>query len=403
MKKVLLFALLVGLLVVQVTGAKRNKKNKGDKEVAADNMEVDVDDMESSVENDDTAVVDGMLTEDNGMADKDDGKGSDTTTKGKHHKKANECVYSFSVPQTEDKQACSAMDQETKSKLDMLDMKNQQQDALIVAMRDTVTTQLEQLQLLQSQLTAMGALMSQATNPMSMHAMQGGAGMDNQMVYRDCQHVIEESGIGQPNGVFEIHPWNAVRPFKVQCDMEDPEGVWTVIQARSDGSVNFNMDWIAYKVGFGDVNGEYWVGNENLHKLTTQSKYMLRVEFEDWEGNHLVAEYDGFRIDNEYFSYKLNIGKYNGTAGDSMSYHNNQKFSTPDMDNDSSEPTHCAKSYISGWWFNNCFHSNLNGYYHQSNDLSNAAIGGVSWYTLKETNMYSLKAVTMKVRRLGFV
>ena len=35
-----------------------------------------------------------------------------------------------------------------------------------------------------------------------------------------------------------------------------------------DGSVDFRRDWDAYVRGFGDPEGEYWLGLENVHKLT---------------------------------------------------------------------------------------------------------------------------------------
>ena len=41
-----------------------------------------------------------------------------------------------------------------------------------------------------------------------------------------------------------------------------------VAQRRYDGSVNFNRSWADYKDGFGSMDGEFWLGNEILHKLT---------------------------------------------------------------------------------------------------------------------------------------
>ena len=45
-------------------------------------------------------------------------------------------------------------------------------------------------------------------------------------------------------------------------------GGWIVIQKRFDGSVDFYRDWKTNKDGFGDANGEYWVGNEFIHQFT---------------------------------------------------------------------------------------------------------------------------------------
>ena len=47
--------------------------------------------------------------------------------------------------------------------------------------------------------------------------------------------------------------------FDAWCDFDDTNG-WTVIQRRQDGSVDFYLYWADYKEGFGNVDGEYWLG-----------------------------------------------------------------------------------------------------------------------------------------------
>lgn len=59
---------------------------------------------------------------------------------------------------------------------------------------------------------------------------------------------------------------------------------------RLDGSEDFRKSWIQYKEGFGhlspDDTTEFWLGNEKIHLITTQSTlpYTLRIELEDWSG-----------------------------------------------------------------------------------------------------------------------
>jgi hypothetical protein len=81
-------------------------------------------------------------------------------------------------------------------------------------------------------------------------------------------------------------------------------------------------------------------------------------------------------LDDEKSKYKLDISDYfaNSTAGDSLGdsvnafqSHKNMAFSTYDSDNDMRFYDNCAQLFKSGWWFNACFQSNLNGmYYHYS-------------------------------------
>ncbi len=49
---------------------------------------------------------------------------------------------------------------------------------------------------------------------------------------------------------------------------------WTVIQRRSNGSVDFYRGWDEYKNGFGDLRTEFWLGNEKIHQLTNQGQYV---------------------------------------------------------------------------------------------------------------------------------
>ena len=53
-----------------------------------------------------------------------------------------------------------------------------------------------------------------------------------------------------------------------------------------------------------------------------------------------------------------------GNASDSLSNHNGYMFSTVDVNNDKAPACcPCAPAYGGGWWFFDCFESNLNGEY----------------------------------------
>lgn len=67
--------------------------------------------------------------------------------------------------------------------------------------------------------------------------------------------------------------------LQVFCDMETSGGGWTIIQRRRSGLVPFYQDWKQYKQGFGSIRGDFWLGNEHIHRLTRQPT-RLRVELE---------------------------------------------------------------------------------------------------------------------------
>ncbi|XP_019644830.1 PREDICTED: fibrinogen-like protein 1 [Branchiostoma belcheri] len=184
--------------------------------------------------------------------------------------------------------------------------------------------------------------------------------------------------------------------------MDTAGGGWTVIQRRQDGSVTFDRTWEEYKHGFGNKNGEYWLGNDNIHRLTTQKNYHLRIVMLGWDSEWRYAEYDTFRVASESYGYFLTISGYSGTAGDSMAgdnpTNNGMVFSTVDRDNDVWPRGSCSQDYgQGGWWFRDCSLSFLNGRYLGNCGNSCNPGQGVMWYKWRG-DTYSLKSVSMAIR-----
>ncbi|XP_076807355.1 fibrinogen-like protein A isoform X2 [Clavelina lepadiformis] len=174
------------------------------------------------------------------------------------------------------------------------------------------------------------------------------------------------------------------------------EDGWTVFQRRIDGSVNFSRRWDDYANGFGQINGEFWLGLDNIHEMTRGGGCRLKIELWDFHGNQRHADYSSFSIESAENLYRLRVSGYSGNAGDSLSYHNGYPFSTEDNDNDSSSGLNCATGYggSQGWWFGSCAHSYLNGVWMcQSSGYAH----GITWYHWKGYNE-PLKETKMKLR-----
>ncbi|XP_045898681.1 microfibril-associated glycoprotein 4-like [Micropterus dolomieu] len=211
----------------------------------------------------------------------------------------------------------------------------------------------------------------------------------------DCSDIYNHAN-RQPSGVYTIYPIGATSAVQVYCDMESLGGRWTVFQRRMDGTVNFYRGWDQYKMGFGSAAGEYWLGLETLFHLTLRKKYELLVDMEDFSGNKAFARYSSFSIDPESYGYRLHVsGFINGGAGDSLSYHNGQKFTTFDKDQDPYSGN-CAKLRLGAFWYNSCHYANPNGVYRWGADGTVSYVG-VEWYHWKTWN-YSLKTISMKIR-----
>ncbi|XP_015780092.1 PREDICTED: ficolin-2-like [Acropora digitifera] len=205
---------------------------------------------------------------------------------------------------------------------------------------------------------------------------------------KSCLQVLQSGN--NSTGVYRIYP-DGNKPITVSCDMTTDGGGWTVFQRRLDGSIDFYRGWTDYKVGFGNLNGEFWLGNDNLHRIAASGNMTLRVDLEDFDGKAVFAEYSIFKVADGSDKYRLLIGGYNGTF---LSFHSKMRFSAKDQDNDSLN-IHCAVTYKGAWWYNNCHTSNLNGQYLSG---PHATLGdGINWKTFRGYS-YSLKRSEMKLR-----
>ncbi|XP_037633005.1 tenascin-like isoform X2 [Sebastes umbrosus] len=184
------------------------------------------------------------------------------------------------------------------------------------------------------------------------------------------------------------------QPVQVYCDMSTDGGGWIVFLRRQSGRLEFFRNWKNYTAGFGDMNDEFWLGLSNMHKITAGGQYELRVDLRD-KGETAYAQYDKFSVSEPRTRYKVHVGGYSGTAGDSMTYHHGRPFSTYDHDNDIAV-TNCALSYKGAFWYKNCHRVNLMGRYGD-----NSHSKGVNWFHWKG-HEHSIEFAEMKIRPSNF-
>ena len=128
------------------------------------------------------------------------------------------------------------------------------------------------------------------------------------LVKKTCAELFKS---GQKiSGVYTIDP-DGSGAFDVFYDQKTAGGGWTVFQKRLDGSVDFSRGWNDYKRGFGNLNGEFWLGLDKINRLT-KAKSKLHVDLESWKGKTAYAEYSLFAVSDEKNKYKLSLGSYSG-------------------------------------------------------------------------------------------
>ncbi|KAM9735444.1 tenascin-like isoform 6-T6 [Menidia menidia] len=210
---------------------------------------------------------------------------------------------------------------------------------------------------------------------------------------QDCAQILLNGET--TSGLYTIYiGGEESQAIQVYCDMTTDGGGWMVFLRRQNGKLEFFRNWKNYTTGFGNMNDEFWLGLSYLHKITNLGHYELRVDLRD-NGESAYAQYDKFTIAEPRTRFKLYIGAYSGTAGDSMTYHQGRPFSTYDNDNDIAV-TNCALSYKGAFWYKNCHRVNLMGKYGDSSHSK-----GINWFHWKG-HEHSIEFAEMKIRPANF-
>lgn len=189
-------------------------------------------------------------------------------------------------------------------------------------------------------------------------------------VVRSCDELLYDVGSYKKTLVTE----NGTG-IDVICDVEAVGKVWTVFQKRFDNSVAFNRDFASYEDGFGDMDGEFWLGLRNIHELMAGKTHTLRLKMKSG-GSSYSKLYSTFGV-GAGPDYKLSTGR-NGEAN-GLWVNDGSAFSTKDH----GPKKNCPSTRGGGWWFSgsNCGYTNMNGQARLAN------YQGMFWYPIS-TNQY---------------
>jgi hypothetical protein len=201
----------------------------------------------------------------------------------------------------------------------------------------------------------------------------------------DCKDHYDSGA--RTDGVYNISV-QGMGDTSVYCDMTG--GGRTVLQRRYNGDVLFNLWYVDYINGFGDVAGDHWLGLELMHLLTTRpgaTNSLLIAVVDAQYGMHEYMNYANVWVDDRDSGYKLHV---TSTAQDRASpymelfqmsgkgLHKNDgwSFSTINHDVDA-RVDGCAHRAPAGggWWYNDC------SFFYINADFGDMRAGGKSIIT----------------------
>ncbi|XP_029084063.1 angiopoietin-related protein 3 isoform X2 [Monodon monoceros] len=167
---------------------------------------------------------------------------------------------------------------------------------------------------------------------------------------------------------------------------EHTSGIYSI---RPSNSQVFNV--------YCDVtSGEFWLGLEKIYSLVKQSKYILRIELEDWKDNKHYIEYS-FHLGDHETNYTLHLVEIAGNVPNALPEHKDLMFST--WDHKAKGHFNCPESNSGGWWCHDvCGENNLNGKYNKPKAKTKPERRrGICWKS-QNGRLYSIKSTKMLIR-----
>nr|XP_017016322.1 angiopoietin-1-like [Drosophila kikkawai] len=98
---------------------------------------------------------------------------------------------------------------------------------------------------------------------------------------------------------------------------------WTVIQCRQSGRYENLAD--SYKnalCGFGEIDGDYWIGFEKLSSIMASHSHVLGIQLTYSDGSKTYSQYDDFKLGRGGDRFRIeSLGYYMGNDRDFLRYY----------------------------------------------------------------------------------
>ena len=161
---------------------------------------------------------------------------------------------------------------------------------------------------------------------------------------------------GLPAGTYFLRPHRRA----VLCT----EAGELLVLRRTNGAVNFNASWAAYRSGLGKAeSGDFFLGLDFLANFTRDRDVCMRLQLTPWKlpTERRDAVYDSFRVGSRQDRFRLSYAAFSGSLlSDVLSIAKERPFSTYDRDNDQFVGN-CAATLGGGNWYASCQHLNVFG------------------------------------------
>ncbi|XP_060574329.1 uncharacterized protein LOC132732010 [Ruditapes philippinarum] len=165
----------------------------------------------------------------------------------------------------------------------------------------------------------------------------------------DCKEILDKFPEAK-SGLYEIELWRSRKILIVNCDMETDGGGWTMFQRRFDGSVDFYRNFLEYENGFGNAEGELWLGLKYIQELADKSRSEVRLDMTNHNNDTGYETFREFKL-TDGIKYRLIIGlrEASDNIAKGLWYSNLAAFSTFDRDLDFGGSRNCAVDRHGAW------------------------------------------------------